>query len=252
MLYGVDFMANNKMVVANLKMNMMVEDVASYLHQIASIDNQNVIICPTALYIPYFLNNNYHVGLQDIFFDSNLICTGEISANQASRIGITHALIGHSDRRIYFQESEQMIQKKLVECLKFGIAPILCVGETAEERGMMRTERVIKRQITSALRGIDKKDLIHVIIAYEPVWAIGSNSNGNTPSNKEIEDMAQYINGLIFQLYQVRIPILYGGNVDDKNVSSILENTSVSGVVVGGVALDPKRFLKVLNVIFAE
>ena len=127
-------MENKFLVVANLKFNMLVSDIAVYLKKINTLENKNLVICPTSIYTPYFLKQNYKVGLQNVYFESEGHYTGEISPLQASKMGVEFAIVGHSDRRIYFGEDDVDINKKVLECLKNNLKVILCVGETNEEK----------------------------------------------------------------------------------------------------------------------
>ena len=158
----------SKYVFANLKMNMTTKEVSEYLKIINDkMFISNVVIFPTSIYIPYFLNQNYDVGIQNIFYENNGPYTGEVSPSQARSMGIKYAIVGHSDRKI-LGEDGTIINKKLKKCLENKIKVILCVGETLEQREMLKTDKVLKKQLLEALRGIEKKDLKNIFIAYEP------------------------------------------------------------------------------------
>ena len=179
------------LVVANLKSSLLAKDLVPYLNTINECKEKNLVICPTSIYVPYFLKHNYKVGLQNIFYD-DVSCTGEITAKQASSIGISYVIVGHSDRRKNFNETEGDINKKIKNCLDSGLKVILCVGESLEEKNMMKTSRVLKRQLMSDLRGINELD--NVYIAYEPIWAIGTNK---IPSNQDIKEVSKYIKEIV-------------------------------------------------------
>ena len=231
---------NEFLIIANLKGNLLPRYIAPYLKEIESCDS-NLVICPSSIYVPYFLKHNYSVGLQNIYCDGNLY-TGEISPNQAYGLGVKYVILGHSDRRTKFNENDYDINKTMLECLKCGLKVILCIGETLEEKSMLKTARVIKKQLTLCLRNINNLD--NVFIAYEPVWAIG---NGNTPSNQDIKDTVIYIKEIIYELYQQDVKVLYGGSVDENNIEMIKKIPNINGVLIGKASLDPKQLLKIIT-----
>lgn len=242
---------NNKYVIANLKMNMDLNDTIQYL-KIANkeINSKNVIICPTSIYIPYFLKQNYSVGVQNIYTCDKGAFTGEISPFQASSIGINYAIIGHSERRGYLKETDDFINQKIKAALKNNLKVILCVGETLEEKEMFRTEQVLKRQITYGLKDLTAEELKNVLIAYEPIWSISTSGTGKVPNNKDISDVSIYIKGLINSNFKYAdTKILYGGSVNDKNISTLNEIKEIDGVLVGGASCDINKLLKIIEVV---
>lgn len=240
-------MESKKLVVGNMKMNLLAADVSDYLNKIGSRElGEQVVICPSSIYVPYFLKHSYKVGIQNVFFRDSGAYTGEISASQAASLGVKYALIGHSERRGYFKESDQDINKKIVMTLKYGLEVILCVGETAEEKNLLKTARVLKRQLLNGLRNLEEGDFDHIIIAYEPVWAIGTNV---TPTNKDIEDTIRYMKEIVSEYFHYEdIPIMYGGSVTDRNIQELNEISNVSGFLVGGASIDANKFLKIIEV----
>lgn len=239
-------MGKNKLVVANLKMNLTISEINDYLKFInKEINNPNVVICPTSIYIPYFLKQGYQVGLQNSFYESEGAYTGEISPKQAISMGVRYTLIGHSERRTHFTETDEFVNKKIKETLKYKMVPIMCVGETIEQRSLLRTERILKRQIVNGLREIDVSDLNNVYIAYEPVWAIGS---GEVPSNEEISRVVDYIKAVVFEeLGYDNIKVLYGGSVSDENIGELNKINNLSGYLVGGASLVPSKLVTIIN-----
>lgn len=240
-------MENSKLVVGNMKMNLDANEISEFIKEFHKQPlNDQVIICPTSIYIPYFLKQSYKVGIQNIFFREKGAYTGEISPKQVASLGIKYVLIGHSERRSYFDESDQDINKKIKEALKYKLRVIFCIGETAEEKNLLKTARVLKRQILNGLRNLEEQDLDHVLIAYEPVWAIGTNV---TPTNKEIEETIKYIKGIVAQYFSYEdISILYGGSVDEDNIETLNKIENLSGFLVGGSSTDAKKFLKIIEV----
>lgn len=239
-------MENKRIVVGNMKMNLTVEEVSEYLKEVNNkIYSSRVVICPTSIYIPYFLKHHYRVGLQNTSFKSDGAYTGEISPKQAVSMGISYTIIGHSERRINFNEDDMMINKKIQEAIKYNLRVILCVGETKEEKGLLKTDRVLKRELTHALRDLDESMFGNIIIAYEPIWSIGTNV---VPTNKEIKDTVDYIRMIVNQICDtVEVPILYGGSVNDKNVKELNKIENIAGFLVGGASIEPQKFLKIID-----
>lgn len=235
----------SKVVVANHKMNLNVREISDYLKKISKINNKNVIICPTSIYVPYFLQNGYSVGLQNISYKEKGAYTGEISPVQASSMGISYAIVGHSERRELFDEKDYEVHAKVINALDNNMGVILCVGETDEEKDMLRTEYILKKEIRNALKDIKKEDECKIMIAYEPIWSIGS---GKLPKNKEIEEIVVYIKEVLKKLGLSNIRILYGGSVNEKNIKELKKLKGVDGFLVGGASLDPDKFLKIVEV----
>ena len=157
----------SRYLIANYKMNFTAGEVSRYLKTIkGKIKSKQVVLCPSSIYIPYFLNQEYEVGIQNTFMRSKGAYTGEISPKQAMSMGISYVILGHSERRMYLNEIDDFINKKVLEALKFGMKIILCIGETKEQRNLLKTDRVLKRQITSGLRYVKKEQLNQVLIAY--------------------------------------------------------------------------------------
>ena len=240
-----------KLVVGNLKMNLNFAEIADYLKIVNSkINSPHVVICPTSIYIPYFLNNNYRVGLQNIGWVDSGAYTGEISPKQASSMGISYAIIGHSERRHYFNESDELINQKIIAALKNELRVIVCVGETLEERESLKTESIIKTQVINALKNLKSQQLDEIIVAYEPIWAIGTN---RTPSNQEIEKTLDYIKSTVNSYFNYSdIKVLYGGSVNEKNIEELNQIKNVDGYLVGGASTKPDSFFKIIEVALQE
>ena len=234
----------NKIVVANLKMNMLKDDISKYLKEINnSIHTNKVIICPTNIYIPYFLNKKFNVGIQDLHYDNEGICTGEVTPKQAKSMWINFSILGHSERRNYFKEDDELINKKVIASTNEGIKTIVCIGETLEERNMLKTAKVLRKQLEKDLSGAN---LNNVIVAYEPVWAIGSNIMCN---DVDISKTALYIKQLVKNYFKYdNIKVIYGGSVNDENISKIANIKEIDGVLVGGSSMDSSKFLKIVEV----
>jgi len=235
----------NKLVIANHKMNMDAKEINEYLKELGKINNKNVIICPTSIFIPYFLKKKFKVGIQNTFIHESGSYTGEVSPKQAKSLGVSYTIIGHSERRIYLDETDTFINKKVLESLNNNLKVILCIGETLEEKNMLKTDRILKRQLINALR--DVENINEIIIAYEPVWSIGT---GVVPENSEITATISYIRTIIDNLYpDNNVKIVYGGSVTEKNIKSLNKIKEVNGFLVGGASLNTKSFLKIIEVV---
>ena len=232
----------NKLVVANFKMSMDTSDVNNYLKDITTLDNKNVVICPTSIYLPYFLKKKFEVGLQNVYKEDLGAYTGEISPKQAYSIGVRYVILGHSERRQYFKETNEFVNEKIKACLKNNLKVILCIGETKEERDLLKTKRILKKQIVSCLK--DLKSIQNVVIAYEPIWSIGTNI---TPTNAEIEDAITFIKDVVWELFEAKIKVLYGGSVNENNIKSLNSINNVDGFLVGGASTNYSKFKKIIK-----
>ena len=206
-------------------------------------------IAPASLYIDHLkgviANHDIKIGSQNIDFEETGARTGEVSASMIKDLGCTFSIIGHSERRILFQETNQMICKKLIQADNNSVIPILCVGESATEPQKNATFKVLQKQIFEALK--DAYELSSLIIAYEPVWAIGS---GKTPNPEEINSVHEMIKDVV----QSRFPkvglesVLYGGSVNLKNASYLFEQKNIDGALIGGASLDGREFALIANI----
>jgi triosephosphate isomerase len=238
----------NKIVVANMKMNMTAIEVDNYLEQInGKINSRYVVLCPTSIYVPYFLKNNYLVGLQNTYFGDSGAYTGEISPEQANSMGVTLTILGHSERRIHFKESNKLINSKVKNAIANNLKVILCIGEDSDDYKFGQTRKVLKNQIINCLEDINQDMLQDVIIAYEPIWAIGS---GSTPTNDEIESAVEFIKNNVQRYCDFsNIPVIYGGSVSSENIQELERIPNLSGYLVGGSSLDPNKLLSIIEVV---
>lgn len=220
------------MVVGNLKTYMTYKDIIEYKDNIPD----NVIICPTSLYIPYFLNHKYEIGIQDISCYDLGAHTGDISALQAKEFGIKYALIGHSERRN--KETDEEINKKILKALENNLKVILCVGENKGED----LKSKLQYQLLNDLKGVTNLD--NVIIAYEPIWCIGT---GVTPTNLQIEDTINFIQTIIQTNFKENAKILYGGSVDKNNINTLKQIDNVAGFLIGKASTDYKHLKEIVD-----
>lgn len=225
----------NKIIVCNMKMNLIKQEIDSYIDNIKNKDLSNVIFCPTSIYVPYFLNNNLNVGIQNISRYEDGSHTGQISIKQVASLGINYVIVGHSETH----NDLEKIKEKVILCSKYNIIPIICIGEK-EKTTIEDTKKILEEQLDSILK--DTK-LNKIILAYEPVWMIGTNNIYDTFTLHQIYDFLQNF----VKKYQINdIMILYGGSVNDSNIQGILENTD--GVLIGNASVDINHFLKILEV----
>ena len=206
-------------------------------------------IAPPSLYIEHLKSvigdHDIKIGSQNVDLEETGARTGEISASMIKDLGCAFSIIGHSERRLLFYETNQMICQKLIQANNNSIIPILCIGESAEENESNNTYNVLQQQITEALENAN--ELSSLVIAYEPVWAIGS---GKTPNPEEINSVHEMIKDVV----QSRFPktglesVLYGGSVNYNNASSLFEQKNIDGALIGGASLDGREFALIANV----
>lgn len=245
------------LIAGNWKMNNTIEeslDLAKSLIEFSNgfDKNREILICApfTALFA---LKNVLHgskikLGAQNMYFEESGAFTGEISAIMLKDIGVDYVLIGHSERRQYFNESDGLLNKKIKTALKFNIKPILCVGETLEQREANVEKETVKAQIVNGLHDINIDCLKDIIIAYEPVWAIGT---GKTATSEQANEIISYIRSVIKELYNENVSeniiIQYGGSVKGSNSSEIMSQSDIDGALVGGASLKAEEFIKIIN-----
>ena len=188
------------------------------------------------------------VGAQNVHFEKEGAYTGEISAAMLQEIGVDYCIVGHSERRQYFGETDETVNRKLKTLLPTGIVPILCVGEVLEEREAGREQEVVRSQVMKAFEGIEGNDAEKVVIAYEPVWAIGT---GRTASPQQANDMCGCIRAVLEDLYDDvisdRVIIQYGGSVKPENATEIMNMEEIDGALVGGASLEASKFSEIIN-----
>ncbi|EQF37666.1 triose-phosphate isomerase [Clostridioides difficile CD169] len=190
---------------------------------------------------------NIKIGAQNMHFEEKGAFTGEVSPLMLKEIDMDYVVIGHSERRQYFNETDETVNKKVLKALEVGIDPILCVGETLEQREAGKTKDVCKVQVEKALENVLKDDLAKVVVAYEPIWAIGT---GKTATAEDANDVISYIREVIKGLYgelanEVRIQ--YGGSVKPSNVAEIMGQSDIDGALVGGASLASNDYLDLVN-----
>ena len=243
-----------KVIAGNWKMNMLPGEAIEFITELEPLvkDTKNeVILCVPYTDLFYALltaqNTNIKIGAQNMHFEEKGAFTGEISPLMLKELDMDYVVIGHSERRQYFNETDETVNKKVLKALEVGIDPILCVGETLEEREAGNTKDVCKVQVEKALENVSKEDLAKVVIAYEPVWAIGT---GKTATSEDANDVIAYIREVVANLYgelanEVRIQ--YGGSVKPSNVAEIMNQSDIDGALVGGASLEANDYVELVN-----
>ncbi len=243
-------------IAANWKMYKKVDEAVEFVkrltEKIDTLEDREVVIAPpfTALYPLKDLVSPSWLSLsaQNCFWEEKGAYTGEISPVMLKDVGCSYTIVGHSERRQYFGEKNEDINKKLKALIKVGIRPIFCVGERLEEREAGKTFEVIKSQIDGGLDGLDSVDVAKVVIAYEPVWAIGT---GKTASPQQAQEVHAFIREHLAMLTNKsvanEIRILYGGSVKPNNVDSLMSENDIDGALVGGASLEVDSFLRIVR-----
>ncbi len=220
-------------------------------NKVTSVQRTRIIVCPPALAVMEVANllkgSNIAVGAQNLYWESEGAFTGEISAPMIKKAGATYVIIGHSERRQYFGETDRSVNLKTKAALAEGLKPIVCVGETLEQRENNRTKVVVEEQIFGAFKEIGEQDFSPIMIAYEPVWAIGT---GKTATPDQAQEVHAFIRGLITDLYNEGVSdktvIQYGGSVKPENAEELLRQKDIDGALVGGACLKAESFAEII------
>lgn len=241
---------------ANWKMNHGPTDAREFLRSFLQYyprhSDRQVILFPSSIALAAVVEglkdrSDIRVGVQNVHWESKGAFTGEISGSMAREAGAHYALVGHSERRHVFRESDEETGKKVAACFRAGLTPILCVGEKLEERESGETDIVVLRQLRAGLSGIDKAQVAHVLIAYEPVWAIGTGKNATPDDASRVHRLIRYELKLMSPEKYSAIPILYGGSVNRGNAAQLLAAQDVEGLLVGGASLDPEAWSSIVR-----
>ena len=240
-------------VAGNWKMNKTPREGKTFIIEVASslpiINNVNVIFCPpfTGLY-NIDISPPYYLGAQNCFYKDKGAYTGEISIEMLLDCNVEYVIIGHSERRHIFHENNELIGKKMFRVINAGMKPILCIGETIVEMNNGKTYDIIEEQIIKGLTNV--KSIDNIIIAYEPVWAIGT---GLTATVEKINEMHTFIRKILSRLYtnnnSDKTPILYGGSVNSDNANELISIAGVNGFLIGGASLDVIKFTDVVKIV---
>ena len=244
-----------KVIAGNWKMNMLPNEAIKMIEELTPMVNNTqceVILCVPFIDLFYALLNvqgtNIKIGAQNMHWEKSGAYTGEISGEMLKSIGVEYVIIGHSERREYFNETNETVNKKIKKAFEVGLKPIVCVGENIELREKGEEKEFVTNQIEKALEGLNKLQVSEIIIAYEPIWAIGT---GKTATAEEANTMIKLIRKTVENLYGQEtadnVIIQYGGSVKSSNCKELFNTSDIDGALVGGASLKADEFAKIVN-----
>ncbi|MDA3918254.1 MAG: triose-phosphate isomerase [Deltaproteobacteria bacterium] len=218
----------------------------------SDVTDVDVMIAPTYLSLPLvsttLRDSRIKVGSQNLYFENQGAFTGEVSAEMIKAAGAEYVIIGHSERRQYFGETDLSVNKKIRAAMGSGLKPVLCIGETETDRDEEKTFSILDKQVSNGLKGLSFDELGNLVLAYEPVWAIGT---GKTASVDQVDEVHQYLRSLLEKLFSNdfsdKTRILYGGSVNPDNVKELMGIKDVDGALVGGASLDADTFINIIK-----
>ena len=235
-----------KVIAGNWKMNKLPNEAIDFIDRLTPLvkDTKNeVVVCVPYTDLFYALltaqGTNIKIGAQNMHFEEKGAYTGEVSAQMLKSIGVEYVIIGHSERRQYFNETDETVNKKVKTAFKHELKPIICVGETLEQREAGKAEEIITNQTEKALEGLTDEQVQNTIIAYEPIWAIGT---GKTATSEDANNAIKAIRDKICQIYGQNV-----GNVKSANCKELFTTSDIDGGLVGGASLDLEEFAKIIN-----
>jgi triosephosphate isomerase len=242
-------------IAGNWKMNNTVADAITLIEGIKPLVKDakcDVVVCPTFLCLDAVIKatqgTNIKVGAQNMHFEENGAFTGEVSPGMLKDMGVDYVLIGHSERRQYFNETDATVNKKLIAAYNHNISPILCMGETLKEREGNITERVLENQIKLDLQGLTKAQVEKLVIAYEPIWAIGT---GKTATADQANETIGFIRRVVGSMFGTdvskKLRIQYGGSVKPSTISEQMSKSDIDGGLIGGASLNAEDFAGIVN-----
>ena len=244
-----------KVIAGNWKMNMLPDEAIKFIEELTPLvkDTENeVVLCVPYTDLFYALltaqNTNIKIGAQNMHFEEKGAYTGEVSGKMLKAINVEYVIIGHSERRQYFNETDETVNKKLKAAFTYGLKPIVCVGETLEEREAGKTTDIITKQTELALEGLTEEQVANTIIAYEPIWAIGTGKTATSEdANNSIKEIRNKIKEIYGQKVSDRVIIQYGGSVKSTNSKELFSMSDIDGGLVGGASLKADEFSKIVN-----
>lgn len=242
-------------IAGNWKMHKTVAEGVSFIKEVApkvAGTDVEVLVCAPFTMLPALVEaakgTNVKIGAQNMHFEDKGAFTGEVSADMLLDIGVTHAIIGHSERRQFFAETDETVNLKAKKAIAKGLTPVVCCGETLEEREAEKTKEICENQIVKAFDGISADDAQKVVVAYEPIWAIGT---GKTASSEDANDVIAFIRTVLAKVYDdavsEEIRIQYGGSVKPSNIEELMNQTDIDGALVGGASLEADSFVDLVN-----
>lgn len=230
-----------KWIINNLKMNLTLPEIIEYEKEICKIATKNkIVVCPSLPFLAYFKSSNYYLGSQNVSDLKEGPLTGEVSAKQLKSLNVEYVIVGHSERKEKLLESNSQIVNKIKQVLENDMTPIICVGERKEET--LNRNEVIKQELIEMLVNI--KDVSNIIIAYEPIWAIGT---GLLPDITEIKETVIFIKNFFIENYNQEVKVLYGGSVNSNNILDLNEIKELDGYLLGGTSLNIDKFREIVE-----
>ena len=246
-----------KILAANWKMNLTHIEAESYMHtflgEIGEVDDVEIVMIPPFTSIPVLAQISekapfIRIGAQNMHWERSGAYTGEISATMLRVLFVKYVVIGHSERRMLFGETDETVNRKVHSALEAGLRPIVCVGESTTQRDNDEVETVLRRQLELGLKDLSVKDAVEIVIAYEPVWAIGT---GRTATPAQAEEAHRFIRSVLSKMFGTgpaeRVRIQYGGSVKPENAQELLRQSDIDGALIGGASLDPHGFAKIIR-----
>lgn len=242
-------------IAGNWKMNKTPSETKAFAEQFKAILPKtkwcDIVVCvPTvdlSAAVRAFKDSRIAVGAENVYFEKSGAYTGEISADMLADLGVRYVIVGHSERRALFGETDEIVNKKVLAALEAGLNPIICVGESLAQREMGVTMELIALQVKSALAGVSAEQMRRCVIAYEPIWAIGT---GETATPEQAEEVCQHIRTIIRKRFGSKnaraMTILYGGSMNEKNAFELLAQPDIDGGLIGGASLKPVDFSKIV------
>jgi triosephosphate isomerase len=249
-------MPRKKLMAANWKMYKNPDQTRDFFREflplVAGHTRDEIVICPPCINLCAAVEaakgSNVNIGAQNLYWEKEGAYTGEICPSMLLDVGCTHAIIGHSERRQYFGETDDMVNFKLKAALESGLTPIVCVGEVLEEREADLTEDVLRRQCLRAFHAISGKKAAKLVVAYEPVWAIGTGKTATPALASEAHLLIRGEAAKAFgEEFSTHLRILYGGSVKPENAKALMAEEEIDGALVGGASLDPKSFAAIVK-----
>ncbi|MCM8787067.1 MAG: triose-phosphate isomerase [Candidatus Omnitrophica bacterium] len=244
------------LIAGNWKMHKTINEAIALAtnikKEVANLRNVEVVLCPPFTVLSHIYNviqeSDIKLGAQDVFWEKEGAYTGEISPIMLKDCGCEYVIIGHSERRQYFSETDQTINKKIKAALEIGLNPICCVGETLEEREAGKTIEVINKQLKQCLINFKVEDILGLVIAYEPVWAIGTGKNATAQQAEEVHKFIRnWFKENFSTSFSESLRILYGGSVKPTNIKELIKEEDIDGALVGGASIDAISFSQIIK-----
>jgi triosephosphate isomerase len=249
-------MPRTKLIAANWKMYKTPDQTRAFFHNflplVAGHTRDEIVVCPPYIDLAAALvaakDSNVTIGGQNVHWKEEGAFTGEISAHMLLALGVTHVIVGHSERRQYFGETDDTVNLRLKAALEAGLTPICCVGEVLEEREAGLTDDVLRRQCVRAFHAVSAKKAAKLVVAYEPVWAIGTGKTATPELAAEAHAVIRSEAAEVFgEEFAAKLRILYGGSVKPDNASTLMAQEEIDGALVGGASLEPKSFAAIVK-----